>query len=88
MLPCVRSRRSSGSAAQRYWAGRSPMFVKARRRAWISGSSPSVVPASRALATAAITPDLVVVLEAHQLTLPLKAGRLMGPQGNNLYSTV
>lgn len=51
-LPWVRSRRSSDSAAHRYWVGRSPIWVKARRHAWISPNSPSGPWASRDRAAA------------------------------------
>src|SRR5580658_4509139 len=53
-LPSLRKRRSSDSEAQRYWVGLSPICAKARRQAWISGSSLSAATAaSRDLATAA-----------------------------------
>ena len=50
--PSFLKRRSSASDAHRYWVGLSPIVVKARRQAWISGSSLSVAPASRDLAMA------------------------------------
>ena len=50
----MRNRRSSDSEAQRYWVGFSPICAKARRQAWISGSSLSAATAaSRDLAMAA-----------------------------------
>ena len=51
-LPSLRKRRSSDSEAQRYWVGLRPIWAKARRQAWISGSSLSVAPSSRAAAVA------------------------------------
>jgi hypothetical protein len=52
----LRKRRSSDSAAQRYWVGFSPILEKARRHACISGSSPSGRSASRDLAVAMNVP--------------------------------
>ena len=45
-------RRSSDSDAHRYCVGFSPIRANARRQAWISGSSASDPPASRASALA------------------------------------
>jgi hypothetical protein len=45
-LPSLRNRRSSDSEAQRYWVGLRPMAAKARRQAWISGSSLSAATAA------------------------------------------
>lgn len=51
-VPSLRNRRSSDSAAHRYWVGLSPIRANARRHAWISGSSLSGPSASRASAMA------------------------------------
>src|SRR5258708_25079729 len=49
-VPSLRKRRSNDSEAHRYCVGLSPIAAKARRQAWISGSSLSVAVASRAAA--------------------------------------
>src|SRR5258707_15637755 len=49
-VPSLRKRRSNDSEAHRYCVGLSPIAAKARRHAWISGSSLSVAVASRAAA--------------------------------------
>jgi hypothetical protein len=45
-VPSLRKRRSSDSEAHRYWVGLRPMAAKARRQAWISGSSLSAATAA------------------------------------------
>ena len=51
-VPSFLKRRSSDSAAHRYWVGLRPIAEKVRRQARISGSSDSGPPVSRDLAVA------------------------------------